>query len=429
MKKILLLCFLPSLAFGQYFEFAPLKYFNVPKVPQYVNTWYNFWGVNADSVNKVPRVAPQQRYRDSGQVFMDVQDSSLRVTTSTNNIKVGPAILPVHNSLGVGTDYNPSFLVDVYGIPAVVNGYVAGDTIKWGWLDSSAGHGYGFVTSISSDPATHRLLLNYPNVRRVLSTILAPDESFSTFGVVTGCSTGFGQAVCPLTNAAVVGLLLVGSNTANWSKAGLFNPNWAVSSYNTANGQTLLNLAPGSGGTYNYDPNSTSITYEGANNYGILRNFSALGSYTIGFQLINEVTGLPVTTAPTGSDVVVVSGAAIGPQFVDAHTYNSTNTYFSESFNFWFRGIFEAWMVCDQVDSSTIEVKYQTNYPSATVYKIYRGTSPVFSSQMLVHTGTTGSYLDTGLAANTKYYYTEIATVSSVDTQVTTFISSTFNKY
>jgi hypothetical protein len=70
-------------------------------------------------------------------------------------------------------------------------------------------------------------------------------------------------------------------------------------------------------------------------------------------------------------------------------------------------------------------VRWQPSYPSATNYKIFRDTSSTFATETLVHTGTTGSFTDSGLATNTLYYYRLKAVVGGIDTVVSYFKTNT----
>jgi len=53
------------------------------KVPQKVNTWYEFWGVTHDSVMGFPKVITQPRYRDTGVAYYRALDSSIYWWTGT----------------------------------------------------------------------------------------------------------------------------------------------------------------------------------------------------------------------------------------------------------------------------------------------------------------------------------------------------------
>ena len=401
-----------------------------PKAPQHVNTWYDFWGYQGDSIAGIPNLAPQSRYRAPGMMFWDPGDSSQRLVTANNYIKIGPAILQNHYSIAQQANVNPAFIVDASCIVAIGNAYNPGDTIQWIILDSGFAHGANWYTSAYGNAGGNALIVINPPSRNVMNGIITCDESFSAFGIQVGGSVAQSAIAAPIFSIIPIGLQLDGQNTTTWAKTGPSTPTFNVSTYNTANGVTLVGQNVGSNG-WLFNPAGAIVQYVGSNNYRAVRLFSGLGSYSIGFQLVDNVLNTPITSAPTASDHVIISSTCLGSSAFNTHTYDGSNYFVSTSFNFWVRGLYEAWMVCDQIDSAAINVKFQTNFgtPAATAYKIYRGTSPVFGSQTLIYTGTSGSIIDAGLAQNTKYYYSEYATVSGVDQFVTTFICQTRNKY
>jgi hypothetical protein len=399
-----------------------------PKVPQHINTWYDFWGVLTDSIMGIPNVTPQARYRAPGLIWNDTGDSSMRLSTGTNNIKIGPAIQYPHYSIAQQASVNPAFIVDASAIVAIGNNYNLGDTIQWKILDSGFAHGANWYTSAYGDVAGNNLLVINPPSRMVMSGIITVDESFAAQGVQVGGSVAQSAIAAPIYQLVPIGVQLDAAGTTHWQKTGRNINSFVVDTFNVSNGVTLLDHAPSSNG-WLFSAEGTNINYCGSNNYHVRRIFSGLGARSMGFQLCDNATNAVILTAPTSSDHITISSSCVGQSSFNTHTYDASNSFVSTSFNFWVRGLYEAWMVADQIDSGAINVKYQTNFTGATAYKIYRGTSPVFGSQTLIHTGTSGSFIDAGLAANTKYYYSEYATVSAVDVFVTTFICQTRNNY
>jgi hypothetical protein len=132
----------------------------------------------------------------------------------------------------------------------------------------------------------------------------------------------------------------------------------------------------------------------------------------------------PVTSAPTTSDEILISNAGELGMRVSAYLYNLSNTWFASSMNFWVFGAYECWLVAAPVSTTSTQVRWQAKYPSATTYKIYRSTTK-HGTRTLIHTGTEGTYVDSGLAPSTLYYYHLVAVVGGIDTYVTYFTTNT----
>jgi hypothetical protein len=93
--------------------------------------------------------------------------------------------------------------------------------------------------------------------------------------------------------------------------------------------------------------------------------------------------------------------------------------------NFFVEGLFECWMVAAATSTTSVQVRWQTDYPSATTYKIYRSSTGLYGTFTLIHTGTEGTFSDTGLTPSTLYTYKMVAVVGGIDTDVTTFNANT----
>jgi hypothetical protein len=139
---------------------------------------------------------------------------------------------------------------------------------------------------------------------------------------------------------------------------------------------------------------------------------------------LQDALGNFVTSAPTSSDEILISNAGTYGVQVSAYLYNSTNLWLGSNYNFWVFGAYECWLVAAPTSTTSTLVRWQTNYPSATNYKIYRSTTK-YGSRTLIHTGTEGSYTDNGLSSATLYYYHLVAVIGGVDTYITYFTTNT----
>lgn len=326
--------------------------------------------------------------------------------TANNSIYFSPA-----------QNFNPGFIVLASAIVRPSNAFSSGNPITYEILEHNSAHNSSFITS-AEGASTTRLKINYPLVRYVINLTVTPDESYSGNNVICGPTVGLNNAEIAVGRPTHMSVRLTGAGTTTWTKSGTFASSFDLSAYSA--GGTSFNLLNG----FNVDYNAIQIQYIGPNNYGVRRVYSGLGAYNIRFVLVDRFTGTDLTTNPTSSDEVIISGAGMNTSTINMLTWNAANQFMagpSSIYNFWIFGMFECWMVAAPASSTSIQVRWQTDYPSATDYKIYRDTDPNFGTQVLIHTGTEGTYTDTGLTTGTLYYYKLVGVISGVDTDITTF--------
>jgi len=333
-----------------------------------------------------------------------------------------PALFP-GMYIGPAESFNPGFLVFAVGIARPSNTFSNGNPITWEFLTNSTSHNYSFFDSVYGNTGTARLVIRYPNVKNVLNMTVKIDESFSQQGLFCGPTVGLTTAEIQVSRFYTMGIRLTGAGTNTWTENTTLGLGTAfdMSTYSTADGSTSFNITS----TYGTDYNAVNLQYIGPNNYHIRRSYSGLGGYSAKFHLVDEFNN-PVGTNPTTSDEVIITNGGMNAQTISMATWSSsTNSWMTNIYNFWIFGAFEAWMVAAPASSSAIQVRWQTSYPSATNYKIYRSTS-LWGTYTLIHTGTEGIYTDGGLSANTVYYYKMVAVIGGVDTDITTFRTNTY---
>lgn len=354
-----------------------------------------------------------------------VLNNTLYPTTQAVENRVASATINPGIYLSPAQSFDPSFVVIASAIAKPGGTYVVNDPITWSILDHTTNHNSSFFTTITPSSGNLAFIINFPAVKNVLYGNILPDESFYQYGVMGAAPS---ISLTNMTGHArflkSFNITLRGDGAGAWTERG------------TADAQTMLDLGTYSGGGspfnlvnpafgVNYD--ELQITYQGTNGYNIRRVYSGLGAYNAKFVLVNPMTGTDLATNPTTSDEVVISSSMMYTAPLDMYKWVASNQFMSltPSFNFWIYGTFECWMVAAATSTTSIQVRWQPVYPSATTYKIYRDTQSSFATQVLIHTGTSGVYLDTGLSSNTLYYYKLVAVVSGVDTDVTTFRTNT----
>jgi len=341
----------------------------------------------------------------------------------SGTIEAGDIIDIFQGRMGLAWDlpaaHNPDFLIFASAIVAPTNSFVHGNTINWAFLDSATNHGSAFFTSVAGNAGNKRLTINYPKVKYVFNTSITPDESFSNLLTVVGPTVALDFLEAAVYQPKPIGIRLTGAGTTTWTINGGMSALFSLSAFSTADGGTSLNIVTGMSVI---DYNSINIQYIGPNRYSISRIYSGLGAFNARF-VVRDAAGVPLATNPTTSDEVIITGGGVynTQVFMDAYHSANPNQFMGTFTNFWVLGLFEAWMIVTAEDATSNWVRWQPNFPGATTYKIYRDTSSTFATQVLIHTGTSGAYNDTGLTTNTLYYYKLVAVVASVDTVVTTF--------
>lgn len=347
--------------------------------------------------------------------------------SGTYQIPVSSIVSGGNQSPGVyfspAQSFDPTFVVFAKGIAYPTNSFSHGVDITWGILDHTSGHNSSFYDTVYGSPSTGRLVLGYPAVKAVLNSKLLPDETLSGQLLITGPTVGFSTLEAPVYQGRSIGIRLTGDGSGNWTKSANHGESaaWDVTTFNTGDGSTSFNIgspiiAVG------YD--ELNIQYIGPNNYSIKRVYSGLGAYNVKF-ILQDAFGNPVTSNPTTSDEIVITNGGMQARFINMRTYQAgNNDFLVSSSNWWVDGSFECWLVAAPISTTSTLVRWQTTYPSATSYKIYRSTTK-YGARTLIYTGTAGSFTDSGLSSGTLYYYHMVAVVGGVDTYVTYFTTNT----
>lgn len=350
--------------------------------------------------------------RRAGAIVIDsIQYQDIKNTPSTN-----PGVY-----FSPGQNANAGFIVFATAIARPTNSFVNGNPILWEIINYTSDHNSSFFDSAYGNTSNGRLFLRTPKVKYVMLGMVNPDEVFALQNCIAGPSVGVTDLQFPVHRSMQLGFKLTGNGAGTWTVASSFPSLITQSTYNTSTGFTGFNL----GASWGIDYNSPNIQYIGTHNFRIRRQYSALGIYNVGFIIVDEFNN-PVTDAPSTSDEIVITNGGTHTIQVSMGTWlNNINNFMNTASNWWVYGVFECWLVAAPVSTTSIQVRWQTNYPSATTYKISRSSTGLYGTFTLIHTGTEGTYIDAGLTANTRYTYKMVAVVAGVDTDVTTFTTNT----
>lgn len=301
---------------------------------------------------------------------------------------------------------------------------INGQPITWEILANNSDHGSSLIRSVLGDTSTQFLKFRYPTVKKVLSFLVTGDESFATQGVLFGSSVGTNVAQTKGSRVTESGFKMQGNGTS-WS----ITPSSAGASL-TINafsaGLTSFNIASN---IVNFDSNKVQISYVGEGNYRVKRKWSGIaGTAGVAFYLVDNVTNTVLTTAPTSTDYIIISSCGVNQQTLPLGTWGNpanpqnTNIFMAGGqFNFWCIGMFELWLKCMPLSTTSILAKWQAK-TGVTSYILKRSTAftvdvngdYVLTTPVTIYTGTDLEFVDTGLTGNTMYYY-QLLNQSSVE--------------
>lgn len=303
-----------------------------------------------------------------------------------------------------------------------------GVPIVWSILDDET-HTPSFYRQVFGDPSTQELRVRFPKVKKVLSWWMMGDEDFVKRSVQFGARVGLVDA------QIVVGYKIpcagrLNGNGTSWTITGTESANIVLNSF--SGGTTFLNY---SANIQDFNAQSVVVAYHGTNNYRVVRVFAGLGSSPIAFKLVDNTTNATITTAPTSSDIVLISNVGLYFRKVQMYTWattdqNTTNSWMGGGFaNFWSGGSFEVWMKSFPISDTEMKIIWQSK-SGVTTYKLRRSTAftvdvngdYVLTSPVEIYSGTGLEFIDTGLTSDTMYYY---QLLDQSDVEITQFNSKT----
>ena len=345
------------------------------------------------------------------------------MATTNINVKIP------YNPMTMLSEGNNEFTIVASVIARASGTPVHGNPITWTLLTPSSDHEYSFYRNVKGNTSTQQLEIRFPKVKNVLTSLMTSDESLVAQFVQFGSTTGIQSTNFTARRPTGMGLTLRGNGTS-WTVSNAFgNGNLQINS--VSSGRTAFDLGTTQTG---FDSNSVSISYVGTNNYRIERLFSGIpGSAGLAFYMIDIATNTRVTTAPTSNDAVLISNTGQGVLPVGLGTWlianNQLGNLILENNNFWCIGMYELWMKAAAISTTEIKVKWQAK-SGVTQYKLLRSTAftvdsngdYVLTTPTTVYTGTDLSYVDTGLTADTMYYY---QLTDQSDVEITQFNTKT----
>lgn len=301
--------------------------------------------------------------------------------------------------------------------PSSAAGHAA--DIFWKWLGTSDGHDRYVLSDyidagLGSGPTVY-----FPTSGKIVTLIVGDDETLSQYGVIAGASVQLDNALIqtwvPTSNG---GGYLVGNGTSTLTTN--LNANWSIS-YTPGSGSIFLNNTASLIAAQGYF--GVSLKYSGANNYHLKRLTSGLGSFNVGYQVL-DASNTPVTSNLTSSDLIDVEGnGAPIMTGLPASTSNAfTDVVYSGTFaNYWTFIIVSinpldpdppgtltvvASGTAGQINLSWSAMAKATNYVVKRSIHANYGATTVFS-------GAGTSFNDTGLTTGVTYYYDIQATAAS----------------
>lgn len=351
--------------------------------------------------------------------FSDIGNAS----TAVSNLGI-VAINPVAIAQEA-TSVNPGFVVLASAIARVSNtlNIHSGQPLVWTLVQDANGHGPLLYDSITPSPFNaKRMTIWNPPAKTIFDVVIGDDESGSLQSVTIGPTVAEYYAEFNAGKPMMQVTSMVGDGACNWT---IDASTYALtkSTFSTSDGGTSFTAD-----TFQILNNykSVPITYVGPNGYTIDRTYSGLGSYNAKFYLVTPGGGY-LGTCPTTLDRVIIGPISMGSVQMNLSTWDNTNNWMNTFTNWWITGKYEMWMVCNTLSSTSLQVKWQTLYPSGTGYKIYRSVTKwgTYSLVASSGTGSSSAFTDTGLTPNTLYWYHYVVTIAGVDTEISQFPGAT----
>lgn len=295
----------------------------------------------------------------------------------------------------------------------------------WYYLDDGS-HEPSFFNGISA--VGNVIQLQHPAVKKVLTSSINMDETWGRYNANVGASVGTTQLSVNIYQMFPNGFRLTGNGTSSWTLNAKVKDASTIDAITVAGLTRISNDYSGSSTKYTglFD-DGVLVTYQGSNDYRVRQEYNTGSDYdVVKFYLVDNATGLDVTTNPTSDDKVIVSNYGTASLLVGLQTWNtrgSTQNSFlgAPSGNIWLNAIYEAWMKVWVVSDTSLRAKWQEK-SGVTTYKLYRATNATFTGATLIYSGTAQQYLDTGLTADSQYWY---RLDDQTDTEITSFTQRT----
>lgn len=318
---------------------------------------------------------------------------------------------------------NNEFVIIATGIARTSNTPVNGALITWDFIDNATNHGYSFYTSVSGNPSSQGLIYEHPTVKNILCNLANGDESMVQRGLNFGARGEIAEVQYEVGKPAAVHAELRGINgTQTWSQIGEFQGNVVIDSY--SNGLFRISRAAN---VFDFASSGVKVNYMGTNDYEVKRLTSGLAGSDYSFELIDRVTRVRVSGNVTTADRIEISNFGYVFLTEQMRTWNTSatsifNNEWMDGFsNPWVMGIYELWLKVWTSSDTALHAKWQAK-TGVTTYKLHRDVNADFSTSTQIYSGTDLQFLDTGLTADTMYYY---RLDDQTDTEISRFWTKT----
>lgn len=322
-------------------------------------------------------------------------------------------------SFSTSAGVNKEFVIFASAGVRADGGFVQDAVIPWKLISDTNHAGFFFnkVEGAGVYGQWDALRLWYPKVKRIVYGNVAIDETLARHQILVGPTIAVDKfdaiAGTPVPQGAIK---LSGAADGTWgvSPASKLDVTTYATGSDVKLNSALTTFTFAGPLLTGYNPENVSVEYVGVNNYRVRRamNTTETGNvgatYDLKFILVDNATNADVTSVGLG-DVVLIKNLGNVNKNINLRVWKKDNNEFFDSnvaaANFIAMGLFETYLIASPISSTEMLVKWQAIGGITT--KVFRATDAAFTTPVEIFSGPNGAgeIVDTGLTANTTYWY------------------------
>jgi hypothetical protein len=306
------------------------------KVPQQVNTWYKFWGVNHDSILQLPRIAPQTRYQDTGDIYYNRSDKKIHWRTENRDTTFVQQNLDSLRAMLRNSFQNDTDIVLMCGTVRLVS---SATPHTWAWVSQLTPDHYtlGFDSLLVTDAPVGGFTVHYPHQAKPITFLAVPDETYALSGWQFGASVGYDSATVFMTRSVYSGVMLWYDNINPPNYIDEYFGNGITTTYDTTTGNfvtSLIGLVP----RYLSSRPNVAISITNANTHGMVpvvdgqATLSEPSIYKLHWNMRDKITDTVIHGVKPLQPIAILNGPAYWTTDYDGELGGSSNVWIFAAF-------------------------------------------------------------------------------------------------